>query len=112
MAVLVFLARSAGTWCIPRQAHVRIGITARRTAAQHPEHRLCTRCRRPAVAFEAHCIENLIQAAGSRRQSLVFFHNPDYDAVIENLIAGQTAKYAPTTSGEHLRQMFTATQNG
>ena len=52
------------------------------------------------------------QAAGSRRQSLVFFHNPDYDAVIENLIAGQTAKYAPTTSGEHLRQMFTATQNG
>ena len=52
------------------------------------------------------------QAAGSRRQSLVFFHNPDYDAVIENLVAGQPARYAPTTSGEHLRQMFMATQNG
>jgi isopenicillin N synthase-like dioxygenase len=53
--------------------------------------------------------------AGSRRQSLVFFHNPNYDAVISSLApsdAGGPGKYPPTTSGEHLRQLFTATQNG
>ncbi len=50
--------------------------------------------------------------AGSRRQSLVFFHNPNYDAVIENLRPASQARYAATTSGEHLRALFTATQNG
>lgn len=50
--------------------------------------------------------------AGSRRQSLVFFHNPNYDATIGSLQAGEPEKYPPTTSGEHLRQLFTATQNG
>lgn len=50
--------------------------------------------------------------AGSRRQSLVFFHNPNYDAPIESLVPDQPAKYPPTTSGEHLRRLFTATQNG
>jgi isopenicillin N synthase-like dioxygenase len=45
------------------------------------------------------------------RLSLVFFHNPNHDAPITNLVAGQAAKYAPTTSGEHLRRLFTATQN-
>jgi isopenicillin N synthase-like dioxygenase len=50
--------------------------------------------------------------AGSRRQSLVFFHNPDHDATVANLIAGATPKYPPTTSGEHLRRLFMATQNG
>ena len=49
--------------------------------------------------------------AGSRRQSLVFFHNPNYDANITNLIPGQPAKYLPTTSGAHLRKLFMATQN-
>jgi isopenicillin N synthase-like dioxygenase len=49
--------------------------------------------------------------AESRRQSLVFFHNPNYDAVIESLVPGAPAKYPRTTSGEHLRQLFTATQN-
>jgi len=47
----------------------------------------------------------------ARRQSLVFFHNPNYDAVIESLVPGVPAKYPRTTSGEHLRQLFTATQN-
>ncbi|WP_028241120.1 isopenicillin N synthase family dioxygenase [Stutzerimonas azotifigens] len=47
----------------------------------------------------------------SRRQSLVFFHNPNYDAVIDNLIPGTLAKYPPTTSGEHLRALYVATQN-
>ena len=49
--------------------------------------------------------------AESRRQSLVFFHNPNYDAVIESLVPDAPPKYPRTTSGEHLRQLFTATQN-
>jgi isopenicillin N synthase-like dioxygenase len=53
--------------------------------------------------------------AESRRQSIVFFHNPNYDARIECLPTcrpdGVPAKYPPTTSGEHLRAMFVATQN-
>ena len=48
--------------------------------------------------------------AQARRQSLVFFHNPNYDALIENLVKDQPALYPPTTSGEHLRQLFMATQ--
>jgi isopenicillin N synthase-like dioxygenase len=50
--------------------------------------------------------------AESRRQSLVFFHNPNYDAVISSLAPGGPGKYPAITSGEHLRQLFTATQNG
>lgn len=50
--------------------------------------------------------------ADSRRQSLVFFHNPNYDAVISSLVPGGAGKYPATTSGEHLRQLFVATQNG
>lgn len=50
--------------------------------------------------------------AAARRQSLVFFHNPNYDAVIESLATdGSTPKYPPTTSGEHLKSLFVATQN-
>jgi isopenicillin N synthase-like dioxygenase len=49
--------------------------------------------------------------AAARRLSLVFFHNPNFDARIESLVAGQPAKYPPTTSGEHLQRLFTATQN-
>lgn len=47
---------------------------------------------------------------GSRRQSLVFFHNPNYDAAVESLVPGE-AKYPPTTSGAHLARLFAATQN-
>jgi len=54
------------------------------------------------------------QAAVSRRQSLVFFHNPNYDAEIECiptcLAPGAQPKYEPTTSGEHLRTQFLRTQ--
>ena len=50
--------------------------------------------------------------AAARRQSLVFFHNPNYDAEIESLVVDQPPKYPATTSGEHLRQLFSATQNG
>jgi isopenicillin N synthase-like dioxygenase len=49
--------------------------------------------------------------ADSRRQSLVFFHNPNYDAAIVNLLGGEAAKYPPTTSGDHLRKLYVATQN-
>jgi isopenicillin N synthase-like dioxygenase len=53
--------------------------------------------------------------AGSRRQSLVFFHNPNYDAEIACLSTvvanGEHPKYSPTTSGEYLRTLFVATQN-
>ncbi len=49
--------------------------------------------------------------ANARRQSLVFFHNPNHDAVIESLVEGAPPKYAPITSGEHLRALFTRTQN-
>jgi isopenicillin N synthase-like dioxygenase len=44
------------------------------------------------------------QAVGSRRQSLIFFHQPNYDARVECLpsCVGEGARYAPTTSGEHL----------
>jgi isopenicillin N synthase-like dioxygenase len=55
------------------------------------------------------------QAMASRRQSLVFFHNPNYDALIECLptcrAPGEPAKCPPVTSGEHLRQQFMRTQN-
>ena len=47
----------------------------------------------------------------TRRQSLVFFHNPNYDAPIQSLDRQAAAKYPPTTSGEHLARLFTATQN-
>jgi isopenicillin N synthase-like dioxygenase len=50
----------------------------------------------------------------SRRQSLVFFHNPNYDAVVECIPSCQSTtnppKYSITTSGEHLRSQFVRTQ--
>jgi isopenicillin N synthase-like dioxygenase len=49
--------------------------------------------------------------ADTSRVSLVFFHNPNHDAEIRSLDDGAPAKYPPTTSGEHLRRLFTATQN-
>jgi isopenicillin N synthase-like dioxygenase len=45
------------------------------------------------------------KSIGSRRQSLIFFHQPNYNAVIECLpgcLDNGRAKYAPITSGEHL----------
>jgi len=52
-------------------------------------------------------------ALGSRRQSIVFFYQPNYDAVIECLPGccgpGHPAKYAPVTSGEHRLRKFLKT---
>ncbi|MGD9881032.1 MAG: isopenicillin N synthase family dioxygenase [Reyranella sp.] len=54
------------------------------------------------------------RAAESRRQSLVFFHNPNYDAVVSCLPGCATdanpPRYPPTTSGGHLREKFLSTQ--
>lgn len=54
------------------------------------------------------------QASASRRLSLVFFHNPNYDAPVAALPgtvpAGEAPKYPATTSGEHLRAQFVRTQ--
>jgi isopenicillin N synthase-like dioxygenase len=55
------------------------------------------------------------EVAGSRRQSVIFFHNPNYDAEIRCIPTcvepGAEPKYEPITSGAHLRRLFTATQN-
>ena len=49
-------------------------------------------------------------AHDSRRISLVFFHQPNYDAMISCLPTclqpGETAKHAPMSSGEHLFSKF------
>jgi isopenicillin N synthase-like dioxygenase len=46
------------------------------------------------------------EARGSRRHSMVFFHQPNYDALIECLptclAPGEQPKYPPVTSGAHL----------
>jgi isopenicillin N synthase-like dioxygenase len=63
-----------------------------------------------------HRVVNPPEEAGpeSRRMSLVFFHNPNYDAPVSCiptcLRPGDAPKYDPTTSGEHLRRLFVATQ--
>jgi isopenicillin N synthase-like dioxygenase len=53
------------------------------------------------------------RALGSRRQSIVFFYQPNYDALIECLPGccgpGRPAKYAPVTSGEHRLRKFLKT---
>ena len=63
-----------------------------------------------------HRVVNPPEDAGpeSRRMSLVFFHNPNYDAPVACiptcLKPGEAPKYDPTTSGEHLRRLFVQTQ--
>jgi isopenicillin N synthase-like dioxygenase len=50
---------------------------------------------------------------GTQRISLAFFHQPNYDALIECLPScqglGNPAKYPPVTSGEHRNRKFSAT---
>ena len=54
-------------------------------------------------------------AATSRRQSIAFFHNANWDAVIECipscLVAGESPRYAPVTAGDHLMSKFRSTQH-
>jgi isopenicillin N synthase-like dioxygenase len=48
--------------------------------------------------------------SNNRRQSLVFFHQPNYDTMVECLPsclgAGEKAKYAVISSGDHLQSKF------
>jgi isopenicillin N synthase-like dioxygenase len=50
------------------------------------------------------------KAIGSRRISLVFFHQPNYDAMVSCLEScrdtGHPPRYAPVSSGDHLRSKF------
>jgi isopenicillin N synthase-like dioxygenase len=50
-----------------------------------------------------------------RRQSIAFFHNANWDAVIECLpsclAAGEAPKYPPIQAGPHLMQKFQSTVN-
>jgi isopenicillin N synthase-like dioxygenase len=54
------------------------------------------------------------RAAATRRQSIAFFHNANWDAVIECipscLAAGETPRYTPVTAGDHLMSKFQSTQ--
>jgi len=56
----------------------------------------------------------MAQAAASRRLSLVFFHNPNYDAPVAALpgtvAPGEAPLLPATTSGDHLRAQFVRTQ--
>lgn len=53
-------------------------------------------------------------AATSRRQSIAFFHNANWDAVIECipscLAVGELPRYTPVTAGDHLMSKFRSTQ--
>jgi isopenicillin N synthase-like dioxygenase len=55
-----------------------------------------------------------VVALGNRRQSIVFFHNPNYDAEIRCIPScadpARPARYPVTTSGEHLKRQFVRTQ--
>jgi len=51
--------------------------------------------------------------SGTERLSLVFFHQPNYDALVECLPSCRdegAAKYAPVTSGDHLMMKLTKMQ--
>jgi isopenicillin N synthase-like dioxygenase len=48
------------------------------------------------------------KAHDSRRLSLVFFHQPNYDAVIRQIRPG-APKYEPITSGDYLRMRIAQT---
>jgi isopenicillin N synthase-like dioxygenase len=53
------------------------------------------------------------KATGTERLSIVFFHQPNYDAVVECLpscLTGGAPKYVPVTSGDHLMMKLTKMQ--
>lgn len=56
-----------------------------------------------------------VRIPAGRRQSIAFFHNANWDAVIECLptclAAGEHPKYPPMAAGPHLMSKFTATVN-
>lgn len=47
---------------------------------------------------------------GTRRLTMPFFHNANWDAVVECLVGeGETARYAPVEAGAHLMEKFRST---
>ena len=56
-----------------------------------------------------------VQVPAGRRQSIAFFHNANWDALIECLPTcladGEQPKYAPIEAGPHLMQKFQSTVN-
>lgn len=60
-----------------------------------------------------HRVVNPPEAAGERRQSFAFFHQPNWDAEIRCLDCclgpGETAKYGPVLSGPYLMSKFRST---
>ncbi len=57
-----------------------------------------------------------VLAPTSRRQSIAFFHNANWDAVIECIPSclepGEQPKYSPISAGPHLMQKFRSTVGG
>ena len=47
--------------------------------------------------------------AATRRLSIPFFHNANWDARVECLVADEEPRYPPTTAGQHLMDKFRAT---
>ena len=64
-----------------------------------------------------HRVTNPVSESGevTRRQSMAFFHNTDFDARIECiptcLAPGENAKYEPVLAGQYLMQRFTSAVN-
>jgi isopenicillin N synthase-like dioxygenase len=58
----------------------------------------------------------LERARESRRLSLVFFQNPNYDAMVECVPtchgADAPPRYAPVRAGDYLKSKFESTQTG
>jgi isopenicillin N synthase-like dioxygenase len=56
-----------------------------------------------------HRVANPIESEWYKsRYSLVFFHQPNYDVVVESLDSINSPKYGPMTSGDHLIHKLTA----
>jgi isopenicillin N synthase-like dioxygenase len=50
-----------------------------------------------------HRVANPPPGPGSRRQTIVFFHDPRADAVIDSIVApGERRRYEPVTAGDHV----------
>jgi isopenicillin N synthase-like dioxygenase len=54
-------------------------------------------------AATLHRVGNPAPGPGSRRQTIVFFHDPRTDALIEPILrGGEEPRYEPVTAGEHV----------
>ena len=57
-----------------------------------------------------HRVANPPSGETNRRQSIVFFHNPNYDAVIDCIPSRGASAYPPVAAGAYLNEKFTRTQ--